>query len=437
MSKYPFYDRVGRPSKAESKLCNKIKEMITTGEIRQSSIDKYTKSNGVPRDMDGLIDMYEGVTGFKLNGQPVTAQAKTPPPNPQNPPPQPVQDDFSDDDFTEDADFSDVSTQGASPINQAGAQFDPFADPVIERAYTGTFVASETSETEDDGEDAINNTQQRSGVSLDDDDFQDPDGKGGGLGDYEDDIPEPDYVNSQIHDPYATDGEDGMEGEGGEEDYSGGEKLGGDNLQDMSPAQKRKAAEKTADAILQMYSKFAPLPFKKWASISENKLQKLAFEDRIDLNMEIEEDITVKQYADGVNEQVDKIFTVDDETIAEIKDPLVDVLMEQELALTPTQRLLMAVGSHVVQMGFSAYSLAQNNKVALETFQRFHEENKRLKAPAPSQPTRAARTTYSDQPISQADRSVVDEFLKEVNDGEQIIDPDHDPTITVEDSMDD
>ena len=105
-----------------------------------------------------------------------------------------------------------------------------------------------------------------------------------------------------------------------------------------------------------------PVPFEKWASINEGTIQKLALNDRIDLNMELENDLTVQQYVDSNNNQVKQVFKVSDETKEEIKEPLIEVLLEQELALTPTQRLLLAVGSHVATMGFSAYQLAQTNK---------------------------------------------------------------------------
>jgi len=114
------------------------------------------------------------------------------------------------------------------------------------------------------------------------------------------DIPEPEWTNTEEQEEEEEDEEK--------------EPLGGDNLQDLSPRQKRKAAEKSADALLDMYCKFAPLPFKSWASFSDKKVQKLAIEGKLDLNMLLENNVTVQDYITAQNESVEDIFEVDEET---------------------------------------------------------------------------------------------------------------------------
>lgn len=230
------------------------------------------------------------------------------------------------------------------------------------------------------------------------------------------------------------------EEDGDDEDYEDDGKLGDGNLDDLSPAQKRKSAEKTADAILQMYSKFAPLPFKSWASFKDNTIQKMVIDGRLDLNMQLENGVTVKDYIDSQNEQVEDIFEVTEETQQEIKDPLVEVLLEQEIALTPTQRLMIAVGSHVVQMGFSAYQLSQNNKVALESFEKFHDQMKKPNPNYRQQPNTAKQPNpVNEERINDNDKQAVDELMREINkDDDGIIDAENDPSIeiTVEENED-
>ena len=63
----------------------------------------------------------------------------------------------------------------------------------------------------------------------------------------------------------------------------------------------------------------------------------------------------------------------------EIKDPLIDVLLENNFALTPTQRLVMVVGGQIVQMGITAIQFMQQNSNAMESFKKFHEENKAIR----------------------------------------------------------
>lgn len=277
-----------------------------------------------------------------------------------------------------------------------------------------------------------------SDFEFDDDDFDKPQGgesvaddlnnRGGSQ--YTEEIPEPEWRNTFTEEEQESEEDE----EEDEEEQSG--KLGEGNLEDLSPAQKRKAAEKTAEAILQMYGKFAPMPFKRWASFSENKIQRMVYDGRLDLNAQVENGVTVKDFIDGTNEQVDEIFELTEETKQEIKDPLIDVLLEQEIALTPTQRLLLAVGSHVVQMGFSAYQLSQNNKMALESFERFHQQRTVRNNPPKQKSQTASRTTskpFNTDDLSESDRVAVDELMSELNrDDDGVIDAEHDPSVTIE-----
>ena len=166
----------------------------------------------------------------------------------------------------------------------------------------------------------------------------------------------------------------------------------------------------------------------------------MAFEDRLDLKMPLENGITVEDYINGQNEQVEEIFKVSDETREEIKDPLIDVLLEQELALTPTQRLMLAVGSHLVTMSFSAYQLAQNNKVALETFERYHQTTKKQNTNAPFPTEQAVKNKAKKKDnLSKVEQEAVEKFMREMNgdDDEEIIDSEHDPNVTVSEDYDD
>jgi hypothetical protein len=158
--------------------------------------------------------------------------------------------------------------------------------------------------------------------------------------------------------------------------------------------------------------------------------------------MNLENNVSVKDYIDGVNEQVDDIFKVSEDTRNEIKDPLIDVLLEQELALTPTQRLLLAVGSHVVTMGFSAYQLAQNNKMALESFEKYHQQT-RADRPTKSRPNDYTAPTGNNAPTGNSstdfnmnDKEQIEKLMREMESENDIIDADNDPNIEVTEDYD-
>lgn len=407
MSKFWFFERKGRPTANESRVCDKITSGLNRGMFEKEDLDEYVANYGKAFSEDDLTEMYEYLSGEDLQGNKIQNYED---------------DDYENDngDDIEDAveDYIDDSNADKveNPIN-----FNPFEEPVIERSYTQGFVNDQKEEQVFDDNDM---KMPSDGDSIND------------IPDEEQDIPEPDYANT--HYPQDDDDEDYDDEDYDDED--GGDKLGGDNLKDLTPAQKRKSAEKTAEALLNLYCQFAPLPFKNWAGFKDHKIQKLAFEDRLDLKMPLENGITVEDYINGQNEQVEEIFKVSDETREEIKDPLIDVLLEQELALTPTQRLMLAVGSHLVTMSFSAYQLAQNNKVALETFERYHQTTKKQKTNVPFPTEQAIKNKKkAGDNLSKVEQESVEKFMREMNgdDDEEIIDSEHDPNVTVSEDYDD
>jgi hypothetical protein len=415
MSKYPYFGKKGRPTKEEADLCKNINRLVNSGEVSESEINQLIETDGIPTNMDELQDMYSYLTGKEVkrtSNKLYTGEEEG-------------EEDYEEEDYEEEINTSE-SFNNVGGKKDAVA-FDPFSEPVIERAYTKGINSS--------------NQEEENDVEFDENDFEQPKGgenvadkinSGNSISEEqgEEDIPEPEWAISEEQ------GEEEDYDEDEDEDEDSG-KLGEGNLEDLSPAQKRKSAEKTADAILQMYCKFAPTPFKSWARFKDTTIQKMVIDGRLDLNMQLENGVTVKDYIDGTNEQVDEIFEVSEETRQEIKDPLVDVLLEQEIALTPTQRLMIAVGSHVVQMGFSAYQLSQNNKMALESFEKFHNNmrktNPQYQQQEQARPNPEPRNTIiPDDRITNNDRQAVDELMKELNkDDDGIIDAEHDPSIEI------
>lgn len=425
-AKYPFYGKKGRPSNIEREICNKIRKGIDNNEFTQADVDAFIDSDGLPMNQSELETLYTTLTGESAISHERSSSAV----DDDSTDDYEYEDDHADDGIDGEDEFVDQSQKASTQKNTNALNYDPFAQPVIERDYTKG-VDSVTSD--DDHSDH----QDESRVSFDENDTAQPNLDTESIHGGEDDIPSVNYedVEEDIPEPIYTNTREIEEEEETEDDIEGSsEPLGGDNLQDMTPAQKRKSAEKTAEAIMQMYCKFAPLPFENWASFSDKKITKMILDGRIDPNMQLENNVTVQEYIDATNKQVKDVFTVSEETKEEIKDPLIDVLMEQELALTPTQRLLMAVGSHVVTMGFSAFQLAQNNKQALETFEKFHQNMKQEREPSrPSQPSQPMHDNFTPHDMEQ-----VDDIIEKINaDDDGILDAEHDPTIHVEETHDD
>lgn len=135
-------------------------------------------------------------------------------------------------------------------------------------------------------------------------------------------------------------------------------------IESLNPSTKKKVAEQTANALLKGYAKIVPQPFKWLAKIDEEKVEQMAFEGQIDISLEVDEGTTFDEYMKQANSQVDEIFEVEQDTLDEIREPLIEVLMEQEMELTPQQRLGMAIFSHLIQMLTVALKLRkQNNRI--------------------------------------------------------------------------
>lgn len=156
-------------------------------------------------------------------------------------------------------------------------------------------------------------------------------------------------------------GEDGIQADG---EHLELEEARDTPLDDLNPRTKQRAAEQTANTILKGYARLVPKPFKWLAKVDEAKVEKLAFSGQLDVSIEVSEGLTFEDYMTSTNEQIDEIFEVDEDTLDEIREPLIEVLMEQQLELTPQQRLSMAVLSHLVQMFTVAMKLRnQNNRI--------------------------------------------------------------------------
>ena len=428
MSKFWFFDRKGRPTSNEKRICDKFNSFIDGGSVSKNQVEEYLEEYGKPMNESELEEMYGFLTGSDSNGNKYE-----------------YADDDSDD-FDDDNDVSDVDYEEAQEVNTQqktstdSVNFNPFEEPVIERAYTKGFQPKSKGEDDDsDSEDDDDSDDNEKGFS--EEDMKMPkDGEGIDDDEEDEDIPEPQWANTGGFGGSSDDDEDDDYDD--DDDDEGGDKLGGDNLQDLTPAQKRKSAEKTAEALLSMYCQFVPMPFIKWSTFSEGKIQKMVFENKLDLSMQLENNVSVKDYIDGVNEQAQEVFKVSDETKEEIKDPLIDVLLEQDLALTPTQRLMLAVGGHLVTMGFSAFQLAQNNKQALETFEKFHIQMNKQQAPIyqeQEKPKRNPRPRPQDN-LSKVEKESVEELMRQMvdnsdddddDDDDDVIDAEHDPSVEV------
>ena len=149
-----------------------------------------------------------------------------------------------------------------------------------------------------------------------------------------------------------------------------------ENLKELTKAEKKDSVAKTTDAMLLAYKTYIPLPFIHFSSYNLKKLDKLDKDDIIDLDTQVTSDGTkFREYSKNFNSQVEKAFIVTDEEVEALREPLFDVLMEQDFAFTPTQRLMFVAGQFVVAKVMMCVKFLREKKSDMDDMKRIHAEN--------------------------------------------------------------
>lgn len=143
----------------------------------------------------------------------------------------------------------------------------------------------------------------------------------------------------------------------------------------MSEGEQRRNAEKSATVYLRNYQQLMPIPFVMISSFNMRKMKKLHDKGEIDLNMPIREDgTTTHSYMDSYNKKVIKVFEISDEMAEELREPLVDVLMESGFVPSPMVRLCMAAAPHLAKFGQEAVKLYMEKSDDMDTFKQFRSD---------------------------------------------------------------
>lgn len=149
------------------------------------------------------------------------------------------------------------------------------------------------------------------------------------------------------------------------------------NLSELSPKEKREQVEKTAEVILLAYKQYLPIPFVYFGTHDIKKLKKLEEKDEIDLGAVVnKKGETLLEYIKEFNNGVEETFRITDAEIEMIRPALVDVLMEKEIAFTPTQRLLFTVGQLLIAKIMMLVKFIRAKSADLKEFRQMHEENR-------------------------------------------------------------
>jgi len=148
-----------------------------------------------------------------------------------------------------------------------------------------------------------------------------------------------------------------------------------ENLKELDKKQKKEAMENTADALLLAYKNYLPIPFIYFASYKKKKLEKLHENGEIDLETPVKKDgTTFREHTVKFNKEVEQAFEISDDEVKALKEPLVDVLMEQDFAFTPTQRLMFVGGQFLVAKIMMAGKFMMEMKSDMDEMKEMHKE---------------------------------------------------------------
>lgn len=347
-----FFVKAGRPSKEEKALAEKIQKVISSAEANgDEELLSMVKSQGAVYNLDGLKKMFATIESRKTNNNSNDNNTNT---------------DMVNKGKTNSDENAAPSSSGSSNIGDE-VQFEetinmqtesPLQQPVIER------------------QDELENYKQEHGMGGG--------GSDGGGGD--------DGGGSSP----ASDGDEPFEeprDEGEGEDFSKGS---GGNLKDLPPDTKRKAILKTSEVVAKIYSGALPILPKLVSKISEAKLERMSWNNELDLNMRLElpdgGQTTIGNYIREYNDSLDKALTITPDQQEDFRKCLKDVLEEKQVAMTPTQRLISTVGAHAVGMFMAAIENTVMMRKNLEHWKEVHEENKKRSHPQNRNPFNQART---------------------------------------------
>ena len=68
MSKFWFFDRKGRPTSNEKRICDKFNSFIDDGSISKNQVEEYVEEYGKPMNESELDEMFGFLTGSDSNG---------------------------------------------------------------------------------------------------------------------------------------------------------------------------------------------------------------------------------------------------------------------------------------------------------------------------------------------------------------------------------
>ena len=218
-------------------------------------------------------------------------------------------------------------------------------------------------------------------------------------------IPEPQYSPQQLGgtNPYDNLGGNDASHSGHTDTSKSESKAINPSMDDLSPQERKQAAEHLADLAISGYEMLHVFG-NKALQISQSKIKKLVAKEVIDLEINVpfgNGTITAEQFIQQYNEEVSDALSVSSKFKKEVRPPLVRVLEKRGLGATDEQQLMTIVIMDLVTKGGVIYQALGTQKEMIRVIQErteFEKANGYGTAPIPvkskTEPTPPKPQTY-------------------------------------------
>jgi len=233
----------------------------------------------------------------------------------------------------ENIDISDVDYVEPATKNRLGESYNPFAESVEEKAYRSVKLEDSSLATE---------------------------------------IAEPIFERPSFQDLLKENEsqveESGLGGDAGGEEAN---PFSQDEIRELPDKQQEDAAKGLVEQALNMYT-LGCRGLGTLAKIKESKVDKLAGEGLIDLNLQVPIDahtsVSVPQVVQGFNNEIDDTFSVDDDFKESVRPAMTRVFVKKGWGMTDEQQLMLAFGMDIAQKGAILMKLRKEGNMQIERF---------------------------------------------------------------------
>ncbi len=136
-------------------------------------------------------------------------------------------------------------------------------------------------------------------------------------------------------------------------------------VDDLSSSSSSKTtARKTAKTLINLYAKIKAAIFKHWAKFDIAKIERLEFAGKLDTSIEVEQGVTFMEHVIKTNQKIDEAFEMEDDVREDLIESLADVVEEKKMVMSPSNRFFLELFSDLAESTQTGYQISsQNNRI--------------------------------------------------------------------------